>query len=75
MSATLVDLTKKIKPEPSAEQAAAQELVRRAREACMIDRPMGRRWKPSSDHGSHRRRREAPPELDRGGLVPRASRS
>ena len=32
MSATLDDVTKKIKPEPSAEQAAAVELVRRARE-------------------------------------------
>jgi hypothetical protein len=33
MSATLEDVAKK-KPEPSAEQLAAEELVRRAREAC-----------------------------------------
>jgi putative transposase len=32
MSATLDDVTKKIKQEPSAEQQAAEELVRRARE-------------------------------------------
>jgi putative transposase len=32
MTATLDDVTKKIKPEPSAEQLAAEELVRRARE-------------------------------------------
>ncbi len=32
MSATLDDVTKKIKPEPSAEQLAAEEMVRRARE-------------------------------------------
>jgi len=32
MTATLDDVTKKIKPEPSAEQLAAEDLVRRARE-------------------------------------------
>jgi hypothetical protein len=32
MTATLDDVTKKIKPEPTAEQLAAEELVRRARE-------------------------------------------
>src|SRR6202046_5268921 len=32
MTATLDDVTKKVKPEPSAEQLAAEELVRRARE-------------------------------------------
>ena len=32
MTATLDDVTKKIKPEPTAEQVAAEELVRRARE-------------------------------------------
>ena len=32
MSATLDDVTKKIRPEPTAEQQAAVELVRRARE-------------------------------------------
>src|SRR6202162_6559369 len=32
MTATLADGTEKIKPEPSAEQLAAEELVRRARE-------------------------------------------
>ena|ERR1017187_3447613 len=32
MIATLDDVTKKIKPEPTAEQRAAEELVRRARE-------------------------------------------
>jgi putative transposase len=32
MTATLDDVTKKIKPEPTAEEAAAREMVRRARE-------------------------------------------
>ena len=32
MTATLDDVTKRIKPEPTAEQLAAEELVRRARE-------------------------------------------
>src|ERR1700693_5802955 len=32
MTATLADGTEKIKPEPSAEQLAAEEMVRRARE-------------------------------------------
>ena len=32
MTATLDDVTKKIRPEPSAEQLAAEELVRQARE-------------------------------------------
>ena len=32
MTATLNDMTKKIKPEPSAEELAAAEMVRRARE-------------------------------------------
>jgi putative transposase len=32
MTATLDDVTKKIKPEPTAEQLAAEDLVRRARE-------------------------------------------
>ena len=32
MTATLDDVTKKVKPEPSAEQLAAEELVRQARE-------------------------------------------
>ncbi len=32
MTATLDDVTKKIKPEPTAEELAAKELVRRARE-------------------------------------------
>ena len=32
MTATLDDVTKKIKREPSAEQLAAEELVRRARQ-------------------------------------------
>jgi hypothetical protein len=32
MTATLDDVTKKIKPEPSGEQLAAEDLVRRAHE-------------------------------------------
>lgn len=32
MNATLEDVTKKKRPEPTAEQLAAEELVRRARE-------------------------------------------
>jgi hypothetical protein len=42
MSASLEDVTKK-RPEPSAEQVAAEELVRRARSGPVADRPDGLR--------------------------------